>query len=187
MLWYHLLIFLLWRRVIGIHIWNISSSSTANIFENDPGGYFVTIEHFTVNIINCHKPKTHTKVRNSLFWLVKVVLAVSHLGFWDVWKSNLLVTNLIRLVTIKYKCRRQYFKFMTISYKMSYRNLAFWLLAIFHNRQFTNGPWGMYHRFSLSILSLVIKIKQACKNLVLSCLWLYNFFQNNWWCKHKQF
>ena len=30
----------------------------------------------------------------------------------------------------------------------------FKMTVIFHNRQFTNGPWGMYHRFSLSTLSL---------------------------------
>ena len=76
---------------------------------------------------------------------------------------------------------------MTISYKMSYMNLSFWLLAIFHNRQFTNDHWGIYHRFSSSTLSFVIKTKPRVKNLVLSCLWLYNFFQNNWWCNKNEF
>ena len=65
---------------------------------------------------------------------------------------------------------------------MSYRNLSFWLLAIFHNWQFTNGPWGMYLQFSLSALSFFLKEQTKSEELVIVMFMGIEFFQNIWRC-----
>ena len=50
---------------------------------------------------------------------------------------------------------------MTISYKMDYRNLAFWLLAIFHQ---TVNKWSLGHVSPIFIINIIICHKDQTKS-----------------------
>ena len=49
---------------------------------------------------------------------------------------------------------------MTIGYKMSYRNLSFWLLAIFHKAVYN---WSMGHVSLIFIINIIICHKYQTK------------------------